>query len=136
VDIRAGALLAKGVYRDYQWVVVANDIGFRCGYVCLPLGHPWHGKDYDEVEADVHGGLTYAKAEASGAGDGWWLGFDCAHAGDAPDPELYSWRIGAPGYGGVIRTTGYVVDECIRLIRQADDLLGYRLVVVPEQMEG
>lgn len=55
-----------------------------CGYVGLPEAHPHHGKDYDSIDADVHGGLTYAsdhapKQEADGQ---WWVGFDCAHVGD------------------------------------------------------
>jgi hypothetical protein len=52
------------------------------GYISLPLGHPWYGKDYDELsEVSVHGGLTYSKEE-----DGRWvIGFDTAHTGDHLD---------------------------------------------------
>lgn len=61
-----------------------------CGYLGLPAGHPWHGKDYDHCQmidgewAEVHGGLTYAADHEPGEKpDGlWWIGFDCAHAGD------------------------------------------------------
>jgi len=120
-------LLAKGVHEGFEWEVTSNRIGYRCGYVRVPPGHPWHGKHYDAVEPypDVHGGLTFAEADTDcgkGAEDNaWWLGFDCAHAGDAPDPEL-------PGYysrglslsdGDVIRTTDYVEAECRNLIEQA-----------------
>lgn len=39
--------------------------GALCGYVAIPPGHPWHGKDHDDIhEADpdleVHGGLTFS----------------------------------------------------------------------------
>ena len=30
-----------------------------CGYLGVPKDHPWYGKDYDEVDVEVHGGLTY-----------------------------------------------------------------------------
>lgn len=67
--------------------------GFQCralqgpasknGYVAIPAGHPWHGKHYDDIAADVHGGLTFA---AYGGEDSpwpdeklWWIGFDTAH---------------------------------------------------------
>lgn len=88
-----------------QWVdqdtgldclIVRNRSGALCGYVGVPAGHPWHGQDYDNVDADVHGGLTYAAPcqendaehgichvpEPGRPDDVWWLGFDCAHFGD------------------------------------------------------
>ena len=50
-----------------------------CGYVCLPVGHPFYEKGYDETEdLEVHGGLKYTDLED---GD-WVVGFDCAHFGD------------------------------------------------------
>jgi hypothetical protein len=66
--------------------------GAWCGYVGVPPGHPAHGKEYDDVEVDVHGGLTYAQACAGcvchvarpGESDALhWFGFDCCHAHDA-----------------------------------------------------
>lgn len=117
-----GRLLAMGVHLGFRWEVAANNLGYRCGYVAVTSGHPWFGQDYDDVEPRprVHGGLTYARP-GTVPGE-WWLGFDCAHAGDAPDPELPgypSWlQVEGQDYG-VLRTTGYVVDECLALIRQA-----------------
>jgi hypothetical protein len=123
-------LLAKGVHEGFEWEVTNNGIGYRCGYVRVPPGHPWHGKDYDNVEPypEVHGGLTFAAPDVNcgkdGEDDAWWLGFDCAHAGDAPDPSL-SLREGMTAmrdYGlgyDTIKTTGYVQAECERLAEQA-----------------
>ena len=121
-------LLDKGVHEGYEWEVTANGSGYRCGYVRVPAGHPWHGKDYDNIDADVHGGLTFAHPDADCGKDGedsaWWVGFDCAHAFDAPDPDL-------PGYDtamarlliqdkyGSIKTTSYVAAECRQLAEQA-----------------
>lgn len=87
-----------------------------CGYVSLPPGHPWHGKDYDDIPVSVHGGLTYAEpADESVARDaaprGWWvIGFDCAHGGDLV--PLY-------GVGGTYRDIAYVRGECASLAKQA-----------------
>lgn len=58
-----------------------------CGYVLIPEGHPWNGKDYDDLtDVHVHGGLTYCAKADGHAGleskGGWIIGFDCAHAGD------------------------------------------------------
>lgn len=98
-----------------------------CGYVQVPVSHPWNGVDYGDevrgadvdldtfdVDADtnfinvlmlaiaddranvlrriewrvrVHGGVTFA-GRLDGE-DGWWFGFDCAHAGDDENPR---WR--------------------------------------------
>lgn len=54
-----------------------------CGYIYIPEGHKYFGKDYDDLEIDVHGGLTYADTTLRFQPEvGWWIGFDCAHAGD------------------------------------------------------
>ena len=103
------------------------------------------GGDY----VDVHGGLTFAQPDADcgkrscpgvphvghassdwtcpfektgGEDNAWWLGFDCAHHMDAPDPELpgYDPRMASLlGRYGSIKTTPYVVAECRRLAEQA-----------------
>ncbi len=83
-----------------------------------------HGLDYDDVNADVHGGLTFAEPDVDcGKGDdAYWLGFDCAHGGDSPDPNLPS-RV--PSFAsrfrdyGVVRTQEYVVNQCKELCLQA-----------------
>lgn len=61
--------------------------GWGNGYVGVPQGHPWWGKDYDHIEADVHGGLTYSRnylpGETPATHPGyWWVGFDCLHSDD------------------------------------------------------
>ncbi len=138
------SVLAEGVHNGHEWAVVANRMGFRCGYVKVEPGHPWHGQEAENVETyaadsdgdrwpDVHGGLTFSApdtpCEADGPDNGWWVGFDCGHAGDGHDPlimsddyrqranerpDLYS-AIG----GDVIRTQEYVEQECRKLADQA-----------------
>ena len=53
-------------------------LGNWCGYVQIPRFHSYYGKHYEELPSiDCHGGLTYSEKED----DGWWIGFDCGHAG-------------------------------------------------------
>ena len=123
-------LLVKGVTSGYEWEVTSNRMAYRCGYVRIPPGHPWHGQGYDDVRAadgewiEVHGGLTFAKPDTDCGKDGednaWWLGFDCAHAGDAPDPDLPGYRHEMAFPGDTVKTTDYVMAECRNLIAQAE----------------
>jgi len=111
--------------------------GSLCGYVGVPEGHPWHGKNWDDVDADVHGGLTYSGLCQEGPEETtichvpapgepeplYWLGFDCAHAWDimpAMDAQLAGLghppvRCGDEHY----RTAAYVRAECASLAQQA-----------------
>jgi len=87
-------VLSQREHEGFQYVVMKNMLGYRCGYVHVPAGHPWHGKGYNNIDCEVHGGLTFAAADApcgkAGPNDGWWIGFDAAHVYDAPDPALMS----------------------------------------------
>jgi hypothetical protein len=83
--------------------------GHWCGYVAVPPGHPCHGKPYDDVDVDVHGGLTYAKRceghichvpKPGEPDEVWWLGFDTCHAGDY-----------APAFSARLRQIGLWFDE-------------------------
>lgn len=117
--------------------------GSFCGYVAVPPGHPSHGKDYDDVDVSVHGGLTYAagcsadichEPEPGEPDNVWWLGFDTGHAFDympamearvrkTMPPDLHS-----PGpfvgseeeeeWRSVYRDLGYVRTNCEALAMQ------------------
>lgn len=67
----------KWVSHGMECCVIRGFIAL-CGYVKVPEGHPAHGKYYDDVDVDVHGGLTFSQLSEGGT----WLGFDCGHAGD------------------------------------------------------
>lgn len=71
--------------------------GNWCGYVGVPKSHPLHGHTYDDLDLEVHGGLTFSAACGHGEDpargichvpdpdepdDVWWFGFDCHHAWD------------------------------------------------------
>lgn len=79
----------------FPGLIVRNRMGSWCGYVAVPPGHPYYGRGYDDVDVEVHGGLTYAAKcfghichvpEPGEPDDVWWLGFDCGHWMDiSPD---------------------------------------------------
>lgn len=114
-------VLSEGEHAGFQFVTVHNGIGYRCGYVRVPKGHPWHGKDCDDVDASVHGGLTFAEpdmhCDGPGEDDAWWLGFDCAHCNDAQDPSLPARH--RMHTMGTVRTQEYVESQCRNLCEQA-----------------
>jgi len=99
-----------------QWVDATTNLdclmkrhptsGHWCGYVGVAEPHPVFEKNYDDVNVDVHGGLTYAAFcdERENPAEGichvpfegrphrvWWLGFDCAHSGDE-SPGMRRWN--------------------------------------------
>ncbi|HVJ44675.1 MAG TPA: hypothetical protein VM639_24470 [Dongiaceae bacterium] len=127
-----------------QWVdeatnldclMVRNHSGVWCGYVGVSEGHPSFGKDYDDVPVDAHGGLTFAAFCREDAGEFgichvpeagrphriWWLGFDCAHAGDqTPASDA---RCGWAAFrDDVYRDDAYVQAEVTQLARQLKDI--------------
>lgn len=117
-------VLATGTHLGYQWVVVHNRMGFRCGYVRVDKDHPWFGKE--DLKAEVHGGLTFAAPDEpcakGGADDGYWFGFDCGHWDDAPDVTLpieEAYRQMFKDFPGTVRTQEYVEAECRSLCEQA-----------------
>tara|TARA_R110000851_G_scaffold53069_1_gene126037 strand:+ start:597 stop:917 length:321 start_codon:yes stop_codon:yes gene_type:complete len=73
------------------------DIGEANGYLIIDdKNHPWYGKHYNDIDIDVHGGLTYSELVESGdlqcfdeliEGDvgSWMIGFDTCHCGDTTE---------------------------------------------------
>jgi hypothetical protein len=148
--------IAYYVSGDIACSIHKHESGHLCGYIGLPKAHPWHGKDYDDIDAEVHGGLTYAGSETVALRISkarrefwkdwnkdfnsqnyeyykslprwdeverdepfphytrlglWWVGFDCAHAGDFL-PIM-------PHLGGTHRDESFVRAEIDKLIAQA-----------------
>ena len=120
--------LGNGEHKGFKWEIVSNRMGFRCGYVRVLPGHPWFGKSYNDIDADVHGGLTFTEhgsdCKDHQGKDEWWVGFDCAHSGDAPDPALrmdnpVSAILGSGMGYGTVKSQRYVERECRSLAEQA-----------------
>lgn len=120
-----------------QWVdaatslpclIVRGGVGALCGYAGVYPGHPFHGRDCDDVDIDVHGGLTFSRGcahsedesqgvchvpEPGTSDDVWWFGFDCAHLGDL-SPSMLPFRFN----NDVYRDVDYVAKEVTRLAGQ------------------
>jgi hypothetical protein len=50
-------------------------VGWGNGYVAVEPDHPWYGVHCEEIECDVHGGLTFGELQ----GGYWVVGFDTGH---------------------------------------------------------
>ncbi len=89
-----------------------------CGYIYLPSTHPDFGRDYDDVEVHVHGGLTYADPE--GDGDVWCFGFDCAHYMDVrPNSKVFYDEMDTDPFAGATwKSLDYVINELDFLAQQ------------------
>ena len=117
-------------HEGFPCIIHRNHGGVWCGYVAVPPGHPWHGKEYygvceGGVHADVHGGLTYAEecqgeichVPAPGEPDNvWWVGFDCGHSYDLCP---YMHKQFPVAYRGTYRDQDYVTGEVKSLAVQA-----------------
>jgi len=122
-----------------------RSMGHWCGYVAVPKGHPWYGRDdmsayelgpdghvdYDKplTQIDVHGGITYGRKcdghvchvpQPGEADDVHWLGFDCAHSGDmSPSATKFAGSICEPAPYEKYRDAAYVRAEVESLAKQA-----------------
>ena len=60
--------------------------GWGNGYVAIPKNHKLYGVQYDDIDVDVHGGLTFSDHGITGQPDDtkgmWIIGFDTLHYGD------------------------------------------------------
>lgn len=56
------------------------------GYISIPPYHPWYKKSYDDIDIEVHGGLTFSE-DMNGE---WIIGFDTNHFGDSYGPNCDS----------------------------------------------
>lgn len=100
---RPDSVLARGEHMGYQYRVTHNGSAFRCGYIQLPIWHPWHGRHYNDINTDVHGGLTFSEPDMPcntvGEDKDWWVGFDCGHCKRVDAFAFEEYRInGYPGF--------------------------------------
>lgn len=116
----------------YPCLIKRNPLGALCGYVGIPFNHPRYHQDWHDFAAYVHGGITFADHCQEGPQEEtichipdpnepdnvWWLGFDCAHAGDkCPAP------IGMGMFlRGTYRDLSYVESECRSLAKQLKEM--------------
>lgn len=134
----------------YPCLVNRGPMGALCGYVGVPEGHPLYGRPYGDVDADVHGGLTFSAPcsheedpakgichipEPGEPDNVWWFGFDCAHAFDLM-PDMLRLRKEIPAlqelaekltpseFQDVYRTLEYVETQIVELAKQLKEAEG------------
>jgi hypothetical protein len=88
--------------------ITMTSMGFRCAYVGVPSSHFAHGRDYDSLDIDVHGGLTYGSTMSDHDPDIFWFGFDAGHAGDG-----WNYSVDEP-----VRSQAYMKENCLSLSQQ------------------
>jgi hypothetical protein len=82
----------KQIFQETRFANLSHG-GEGNGYVLIPQGHVFFGKSYDDIDVNVHGGLTFAElvdeelvpmySELSHDDIGFWMvGFDTCHFGD------------------------------------------------------
>ncbi len=101
-------------------IIRHETMGHLLGYVDVPYGHPWYGKNYDDIAVECHGGLTFAAAMAAKA---WRVGFDCAHLGDL-SPGMNRHMTSLVALSGTYKTMKWVEREVKRLAEQASQATG------------
>ncbi len=81
----------KTFIRTLEIPIMGFSSGYGNGYVIIPKGHAMHGKHYDDIPVDVHGGLTFGQPVSdlsdwdeieNESSDSWVVGFDTCHYGD------------------------------------------------------
>jgi hypothetical protein len=66
----------RHIHQDGDFI---SGMGHLNGYVTLPKGHPWEDHEYDDIDVEVHGGLTFGQRDKDGI---TLIGFDAAHLYD------------------------------------------------------
>jgi hypothetical protein len=144
------AVEGGGTYQGYEYLIVLNTLGHRCGYVAIPPKHPYAntpmekrefmGKvrehyDYDSLDINCHGGLTFMKPDhglkalLSIPCTDLWIGFDCGHCYDASDYDAMEKYFGkeykenklrycSRDEDNIVRSFDYVEMECQSIIHQ------------------
>ena len=109
-------ILFRGKHKSFRFVVVSYGT-HPCCYVEIPKGHKYYKKDYDKINIDCHGGLTYSDETLPFDGfpqkDVWIIGWDYAHYGDYmgyyEDIKERKW------------TTDELIKECKEVIKQLEE---------------
>lgn len=79
-------LIKKGKYKGYEYIIIWF-YNHPNAYIKIPKKHPFYRKHYIDIDIDnyPHGDFTYSRVnldEYFGLRDGWYLGWDYAHAFD------------------------------------------------------
>lgn len=74
-------ILDKGNYEKFNYVIVSYGT-HPCCYISIPQKHKFFEKNYDDIDIDCHGGLTFSDYRDFGCGLKYYIGWDYAHFND------------------------------------------------------
>jgi hypothetical protein len=126
-------IIKEWEHKGLKCMVVFNQnpiMEWFCGYVGVPKDHPYWGKHYDDVDVDIHGGLTFSEKGDDATiwknSEIWWFGFDTCHAWD--DVYREEWLAEHPDFPLMDRTHlhKWTIDEVISETNKLADLLSER----------
>lgn len=129
-------------YKGYKCCVLFQALGHRCGYVLVPRYHKVYGHLYSDTicfNIKCHGGLTYSSHSLlERESPSWWIGFDCAHAGDIPDREsqmryfgnaaqdsyfnMLNFMTGNDTGFGTVKNLDFCIQECKNIVDQLEEI--------------
>lgn len=123
----------NGLHNGYDYQIRFFEDGHRCGYVRVPMSHPFYNIKYNHLPIVCHGNLTFSEEVIDNGNDfdlGCWIGFDCAHSNDQYDFKLAREIFGESEIANIMkefveegtnRDMNYVERECLHIIDQLID---------------
>ena len=109
-------LLYNGIYKGYHFYIL-NLGSYPTAYVEIPKGNKYYQTHYDDINVNVHGGLTYSNSYLITSyntimENSWFIGWDYAHCNDYIDIPI---KLNADGKKW---TTEEIIDDCVYVIDQ------------------
>ena len=83
---RTRELLHNDIYKGYHYYIMSYGT-HPCCYIELHKDSILYGVNYDDIDMDVHGGLTYSKdylktGDNTTVSGNWFIGWDYGHCTD------------------------------------------------------
>lgn len=80
-------VLEIGNYKNYKYFIIS--LGTHpTAYIEIPKDNIYFNKNYDDIDINVHGGLTYSRHGLLEYKDSWFIGWDYSHCNDYNGFEL------------------------------------------------
>ena len=125
-------------YNGFNCVVTLSELGYRCGYVQIPIEHPLYDMPFQVINdsKELFTQLSYAGSTFPKDGYGYWIGFTCDDRKSKPDVEkvkeifgdkpmvltfLNMQKISFYPKDGEVRTVEYVTDKLKTLVNEVID---------------
>ncbi len=110
-------VLDEGNINGFDYKIINYGL-HPCAYVALPNSHKYYNKEYNDIDVDCHGGLTFGRFTTfePDKDEKFWIGWDYAHYGDYSGTDLMF----SPDFcvGGKKWTTEEILEEVKNVICQ------------------